>query len=253
MKNCYHLNCVKIISPLAQNVIGHCILLQDDTGALALIDTGIGLLDTKDPYNRIGKEMIEIAGFQFNEEITAFRQIEELGLNPLDVTDCILSHLDPDHTSGITDFPWAAVHVSSEEYANFKSGNLRYLKHHFEHNPFLVEYNKSDEKWFSFEARRIKATVNIELFLIPLFGHTKGHCGIAYKFSSKWYFYVADAYYLQAELVQGNTHPVNELATINADNNNLRLSTLQKIRELKMAHPEITIFCYHDWAEFSQF
>lgn len=45
MTKVHHINCVKIITPANDEAIGHCILLEDKNG-LALIDTGIGLLDT---------------------------------------------------------------------------------------------------------------------------------------------------------------------------------------------------------------
>lgn len=43
MKEIHHLNCVKIISPINDNVCGHCLLVNEN-GRLILIDTGIGLL-----------------------------------------------------------------------------------------------------------------------------------------------------------------------------------------------------------------
>lgn len=163
--NIHHFNCVEIQSPGYGRAIGHCLLLET-AQQLILIDAGIGLMDTQKPFARIGEQLIDIVGFKFNEQWTAIKRIEKLGLNPANVTDCIISHLDPDHIGRLADFPNAKVHLGIEEYENFKSGNPRYLSHH-----------------------------------------------------------IGDAYYLKAELTD-NTLPVNELATMRADDNEMRIVTL---------------------------
>lgn len=251
MSEIHHLNCVKIVSPINDNVCGHCLLVQENN-RLILIDTGIGLLDTLNPTERIGQQLIDMVGYRFDENQTAVRQIENLGLDPKNVTDCIISHLDNDHIGGLADFPKATVHVSVEELDNFNSNNQRYLKLPLAHNPTLKTYAKSDLNWFGFEARKIIADLETEIFLIPLFGHTLGQCGVALKIDNKWLFYVADAYYMRVELTD-EQHPVNELAKIRADDNNLRVATLDKIHKLINDHPEIDIFGYHDIEEFKRY
>ncbi|AYN05947.1 MBL fold metallo-hydrolase [Flavobacterium sp. 140616W15] len=248
MKEIYHLNCVKIVSPVNDNVCGHCILIKENDN-LILIDTGIGLLDIQQPLERIGQELIDMVGYRFNENQTAIRQIEELGLDPKKVTDCIISHLDNDHIGGLADFPNATVHVGIEEYENYNSGSPRYLKAPLSHNPTIKTYKKSDLNWFGFEARKVATNTETEIFLIPLFGHTLGHCGVALKKDNKWIFYIADAYYMRIEL-NDSSHPVNQLARMRAEDNDLRLNSLDKIRTLINEHPEIEVFGYHDIEEF---
>jgi glyoxylase-like metal-dependent hydrolase (beta-lactamase superfamily II) len=248
MKDIYHLNCVKIVSPVNDNVCGHCLLLKEND-KLILIDTGIGLLDIQQPLERIGQQLIDMVGYSFNQNQTAIKQIEKLGFNPGQVTDCVISHLDNDHIGGLADFPNAIVHVGIEEYENFHSINPRYLKTPLSHNPTIKTYQKSNSDWFGFEARKVITNTETEIFLIPLFGHTLGHCGITLKINNKWLFYIADAYYMRVELHDTN-HPVNKLAEMRADDNNLRLDTLERIRTLINEHPEIEVFGYHDIEEF---
>ena len=194
----HHLNCVKIVTPVNDDVTGHCLLLEDEKG-LALIDTGFGLLDTQNPDERVGKDLIAMAGFRFSEEMTAFRQIEKAGFNPKEVKHCILTHLDPDHTGGLADFPDSVVHTGQEEYENYKSGNKRYLTTHLAHQPEVKTYPKSEELWFGLEARKVDLGFSSAVYLIPLFGHTHGHCGVAVQQpQDKWIFYIGDAYYLRA-------------------------------------------------------
>jgi glyoxylase-like metal-dependent hydrolase (beta-lactamase superfamily II) len=248
MTEIHHLNCVKIVSPINNDVCGHCILLNEN-GKLILIDTGIGLLDTLHPQERIGQELVEMVGYRFDENLTMIRQIEKLGLSPQNVTDCIISHLDNDHIGGLADFPQATIHVGMEEFENYQSGNARYLETPLSHNPKIQTYQKSDFQWFGFEARKVNIDLKTEIYLIPLFGHTLGHCGVALQIDNKWLFYIADAYYMRIEL-SDSTHPVNELAKMRADNDDLRIETLDKIRNLVNEHPDIQVFGYHDIGEF---
>ncbi|MCL8537752.1 MBL fold metallo-hydrolase [Chryseobacterium gallinarum] len=251
MKRIHHLNCVKISIPMNNDVIGHCLLIEEDDNLL-LIDTGVGVQDVEHPNERLGAELIEAVGFQLDMERTVFHQIQKLGLEPAHVKDCVLSHLDPDHTGGLADFPHATVHVSTEELINFYSENPRYLQGHLAHHPFVKEYPASDQHWFGLEARKVDASSETEIFLIPLFGHTLGHCGVAIRWEEKWILYVGDAYYLRAEL-EDEQHPAGELAASRADDNTRRLESMVKIKKLINEHPEIEVFGYHDREEFSKY
>lgn len=119
MVKVHHLNCVEIQSPVGSRAIGHCLLLETKDN-LVLVDIGIGLLDTQNPEERIGKEFIDVVGYHFDEKNTAIRQIENLGLDPRNVTDCIISHLDNDYIGGLPDFPQATVQVGIEELENLE-------------------------------------------------------------------------------------------------------------------------------------
>ncbi|MGS2737728.1 MBL fold metallo-hydrolase [Sinomicrobium sp. M5D2P17] len=244
----HHLNCVKIESPFG-SAIGHCILIESNE-SLTLIDAGIGMAETKEPEKILGKELVEITGFQFDESLTAIKQIEQLGLNPDKVANIICSHLDPDHVGGAADFPKARLHLSKEEYNSFKDGHERYLNHQLSHNPEIRLYEKDDSNWFDLPARKLD--LDIEAYLIPLFGHTPGHCGVACKLNNRWTFYVGDAYYLRAELEDRN-HPIDRLATIRAVDNKTRLQSLDKVRKvISNFGGEMEYFGYHDPTEFKK-
>lgn len=232
----HHLNCVEIRSTGYGRAIGHCLLIEAGS-RLVLIDAGIGLMDTKNPANRIGRLLINVVGFRFNENWTAVRQIQRLGLDPGNVTDCVVSHLDPDHIGGLADFQNSIVHVGLEEYEHFQSGNPRYLQHQLDHLPPVKTYAKTSDTWCGLEARRI-AVSETEIYLIPLFGHTLGHCGVALKSETDWLFYVGDAYYLKEELTDPD-HPIHALAEMRADDNQLRINSLNKVRRIMIENPHI--------------
>lgn len=229
-------------------VVCHCLLLEDECG-LALIDTGIGLLDVRNPVERLGQELIDLAGFQFNEADTAIRRIENLGLQPDQLRHIVLTHCDPDHAGGLADFPNAQIHIGKEEITHALSGHWRYVAKLFEHNPRWKPYDSQDRTWFGLKARTVELGFSSEVLLIPLFGHTLGHCGVAIQQGDRWLLHVGDAYYLQAELPE-EEHPVSQFAAQRADNNEWRKASLAHLRRLDRDHgDEIEMIGYHDLTE----
>jgi glyoxylase-like metal-dependent hydrolase (beta-lactamase superfamily II) len=242
----YHLNCLNIESPFGKG-IGHCILIESH-GSLTLIDSGIGLIETQNPEKTLGKDLIEQSGFKLTESQTAVRQIEQLGLDPRNVDHIICSHLDPDHIGGLSDFPTAIIHLSKEEFDCFHFGNERYLPYQLANQQKMKLYSENDSEWYGLPARKLN--VNFEAYLIPLFGHTLGHCGVVFSVGDRWTFYVGDAYYLRAELIDEN-NPVDQLATIRSINNDMRIQTLKKLKIFINEHGnKFNYFGYHDPLEF---
>jgi glyoxylase-like metal-dependent hydrolase (beta-lactamase superfamily II) len=247
----HHLNCGTLHAPPNPKGSCHCLLLQDGD-RLALVDTGIGLLDVQRPLERIGQALIDAAGFQFDEAETAVRRVEALGLRPGDVTDVVVTHADPDHTGGLADFPDARVHVAGEELASVERGHARYVPAHFAHRPKWVRHAASARQWFGLEARPVDLRVDAEVLLIPLPGHTLGHCGVAVGRGGRWLLHVGDAYYLRVELATDD-HPVSELAAARADDDARRRDTLGRLRRLAREHADVVeMFGYHDFGELPE-
>lgn len=248
MTTIHHINCGSLLVPRYPTVVCHCLLLQEGE-RLALIDTGIGLYDVRNPVGRLGQPLIDMAGFQFHESDTAVRRIESLGFSPADVRHIILTHGDPDHAGGLADFSNADVHISEEELAHVSSGHWRYVATQFAHGPRWKTYGHSARRWFGLEARSVDAGFSSEVLLIPLFGHTLGHCGVAVQHGDRWLLHAGDAYYLRAELTRDN-HPVSQLAAQRADDDEQRQTSLEQLRRVVRDHSdEVEIIGYHDLGE----
>lgn len=226
----------------------HCLLLEDVAG-LALVDTGIGLLDVQQPVERLGQELIDAVGFQFNEPDTAVRRIERLGFDAAQVRHIVLTHCDPDHAGGLADFPNAEVHVAEEELAAVQAGHGRYVGGQFEYGPRWKAYGRLDQRWFGLEARPVSLGFSSDVALIPLFGHTSGHCGAAVRDQERWVLHAGDAYYLRDELMV-EEHPVSALAAARAEDDTLRRQSLSQLKRLLRKHGEsVDVFGYHDLSE----
>ncbi|MTG99305.1 MULTISPECIES: MBL fold metallo-hydrolase [Myroides] len=249
MLEIHHLNCVDIDAPTGDHAIGHCVVLKVNE-SLVLIDSGIGVVDCLSPELRLGKELIEMVGFNLHVEDTVYKQLKRLGLDPNCVTDIVVSHLDCDHIGGASDFPKARLHVGLEEYHNYLSDNPRYLRNLLDHKPVVKLYESASEQLFGLEVRKVDIEGDLKVYLTPLFGHTLGHCGVLYQVANQWYFYIGDAYYLKAELFDDN-HSVSQLTQARADDNDLRLKSMDIIKGFMKEYPDVKVYSYHDLEEYN--
>lgn len=252
MTSVHHINCGWLHLSPNPRVPCHCLLLED-RGILALVDAGIGLADGRQPVERVGQQLIDLAGFQFAERDTAVRQIEQLGLRPADVAHIVLTHGDPDHAGGLADFPGARIHVAAEELAAIgTSGDWRYRPAQFAHTPRWFKVAPSRRNWFGLEARPLPLRFESEVLLVPLFGHTLGHSGVAIQQGDRWLLHVGDAYYLRVEL-ETDDHPVCEMTAQRAVDDAQRRKSLDELRRLFRDYStEIQMVGYHDITEFHQ-
>src|ERR671913_542987 len=111
---------------------------------------------------------------------TASAQVSAPGFAPGDVTDIVLTHLDPDRPGGLADFPHATVHVGRAEHHAAMHPvlreRLRYLPAHWSHVPRWRTHDVAGESWQGFQAVTV---LTDDVLLVPLVGHTRGHSGVA--------------------------------------------------------------------------
>jgi glyoxylase-like metal-dependent hydrolase (beta-lactamase superfamily II) len=231
------------------HIVCHCLLIEDGDG-LILVDTGFGIEDAHDP-RRLGLE--NLMGAKPKVETTALRQLESLGFEATDVRRIVTTHLDPDHTGGLPDFPHAEVHVLSTELdaalsPNFKD-KLRYRDVHWKHGPRWVRHDTDGEEWLGFESIRILPGSDAELLLVPLFGHSLGHTGVALRTDAGWLLHCGDAYFNHGEVETPPNCPpgVRFFQNLNAADGKARKSNRDRLRELAARHgDEVTLLCSHD-------
>ncbi len=70
---------------------------------------------------------------------------------------------------------------------------LGYDPAHWAHDPKWVLHDRIDGDWFGFEHIHIIDGLVPEILLVPLPGHTRGHCGVAIETPSGWLFQCGDA------------------------------------------------------------
>lgn len=254
----HHLNC-GIMRPRwpvgVPKLICHCLLVES-ADRLILVDTGIGQDDVNDPLDRFGVLVSSLMAVEQDPTRTAFRQLRALGFDPHDVRDIVMTHLDFDCTGGLPDFPWATVHaLDLEQYAALHARTAiernRYCQAHFAHGPeWSLHVRNPVQRWFGFEMIRPLPNLEPDLLMIPLLGHSRGHCGAAVREAGGWTLHAGDAFMCSEELDAVEPRaPVGLRAfeKLLADDWNQVVANQALIRQL--AHErygEVQVVCSHD-------
>jgi glyoxylase-like metal-dependent hydrolase (beta-lactamase superfamily II) len=235
-------------------LVCHVLLLETDDG-LVLVDSGLGLGDVRRPGETLARWWRLMSRPVLAEPETALRQVEALGYAASDVRDVVLTHLDLDHGGGLRDFPQARVHVSAEELAAAtrpgKSGNdrVRYPDEQWRHGPKWVPHEATGEAWFGFDGVR---EVRPDVLLVPLFGHTHGHTGVAVRVGDRWLLHAGDSYFFHGEMA-AERHCPPALTFMQKRMQVLpesRLANQERLRELVRDHGgEVDVFSAHDATE----
>jgi glyoxylase-like metal-dependent hydrolase (beta-lactamase superfamily II) len=239
-------------------MVCHCLLAETDDG-LALVDTGIGLDDIKEPM-RLGRKWVRQCKPRLDPAETALEQVKALGFSPDDVRHVLLTHLDRDHAGGVPDFPKAKVHVHRREYDMAVAGRVaapagRYITGQWRHGPDWSLVGEGGEDWFGFKGVRALGDREADVLMIPLPGHTLGHCGIAVRGEGKWLLHAGDAYFFHGELEPKPRMPfVLGIFQRRADMDRAtRLANLARLRALKAAHSgEVEIVNSHDPVDYDR-
>jgi len=219
-----------------------CLLTETNQG-LVLVDTGLGQTDYVQ-RTAIMRAFQVLTIVPMDSEEATVRQVMHLGYRPEDVRHIVLTHMHFDHCGGLPDFPHARVHVHRRELEAFvgrprRWTDLAYVRRHIAHEPKLVLYDDEGriESWFDFAAVRL--TYEPEMWLIPLPGHTRGHCGVAVQTESGWLFHVGDA------------APVDFAEDVPAWLAKAVLGPhVARLRAFRATHPEVRMTTGHMWLDF---
>jgi glyoxylase-like metal-dependent hydrolase (beta-lactamase superfamily II) len=234
-------------------LVCHLLLMETSKG-LVLVDTGLGLGDIAKP-SRLGLGWVKNTCPVLDHEETAIEQVKRLGFSPSDVRHILLTHLDRDHAGGILDFPGAQAHVHANEYRAAITGEVavregRYIKEQMRDRSGWVLYGEEGEDWFGFKGVRALNDHEAEILIIPLFGHTPGHCGVAVRAEDGWILHAGDSYYFHGQIETPACRAPLALSFFQRKGDTdraQRVANQERLRELNARHgDEVTIINSHD-------
>lgn len=237
------LNTATMVPKFPSWKVGNLAILVDTDQGPLLVDTGLGLHDHENPTRSV-RLFRSLFGIPYAPEETAIHQLEKAGISPTDVKHIILTHLHFDHAGGISDFPWAKIHLHKRELESFKKPKsivhkIAYDRADIAHQPLWVTYQDCSEKWFEFDA--IPLPFQPKMYLIPLFGHTGGHCGVVIEDGDSWILQAGDSIPANAEF---------EITPMWLNNVVLGKHT-QRIQKFSQGHPEVRILAGHTYQKIN--
>jgi glyoxylase-like metal-dependent hydrolase (beta-lactamase superfamily II) len=236
-------------------MVCHCLAIESDAGII-LVDTGIGDQDIAD-RSRLGRRFLFMTGARLDPKETMRAQLAGLGFSPDDVRHIVVTHLDLDHAGGLSDFPRAKVHVHEVELAAAlsrvsRNERQRYRPKQWAHGPDWAQLPVGGERWNGFDGVNRLPGVAPEILLVPLYGHTRGHCGVAVRAPEGWLLHSGDAYFNHGEVAplphcHAGLRLFQWLIQIEGK---LRLANQARLRELANdATAKVRVFCSHDSVE----
>ena len=191
---------------------------------------------------------------------TALRQVADLGFRVSDVRHIVPTHLDLDHAGGLADFPEASVHVYAPELKAALNPTFRETPRYRKAQLSGVEKwapieDEGGDAWFGFASVRALPGVRDRILLVPLPGHTRGHCGVAVETREGWLLHCGDAYFHRSEVAaEGGKAPAGLRgfeALVDVDRK-ARLENQTRLRELaRNFGREVQLICSHDPAELA--
>jgi glyoxylase-like metal-dependent hydrolase (beta-lactamase superfamily II) len=106
--------------------------------------------------------------------------------------------------------------------------------------------SKPARRWFGFSCVRELVGMPPEILMVPLAGHTLGHCGVAVRGPTGWLLHAGDAYFIRDEMALDGyscTPILRAYQRLMAADNATRLLNQMRLRELKRVHGrEIRLF-----------
>jgi glyoxylase-like metal-dependent hydrolase (beta-lactamase superfamily II) len=236
----------------------HCLLIESEEG-LILVDSGLGVEDVADP-KRLGFLFCAATRPRLEVSETALRQVADLGFSVADVRHIVPTHLDLDHAGGLADFPGATVHVFAPELRAALNPPTLMERHRYRAAQLSgaakwAPVEAGGDDWCGFSSVRALPAVRDDALLIPLPGHTRGHCGVAVRTGDGWLLHCGDAYFHHTEVAPAGGRAPSGVrwfeSIVNIDKK-ARLENQKRLRELARNHGgEVKLICSHDPAEFA--
>jgi len=165
----------------------HSFVLERPDGLIA-IDTGLSPR-VRSPRPRLQRRFAPDPSF----EVEVGEAMRALGLDPGDVRQLVLTHLDWDHAGGLAHFPNAEVlvHRPEHEFASSFRGRLRYEPKLWPSDFSPTVYDLDPEPLGPFPASKALGDEG-DIRLIPIPGHSIGQVGVVVSTNEPRVLFCAD-------------------------------------------------------------
>ena len=227
----------------------HCLLLEGPDG-LALVDTGVVGQDARQSRAAHHPGFLAVDNLRLDPRESAAERIRALGHRAEDVRDIVMTHLDFDHAAGLADFPRATVHLSAAEAwaARHPAGAKAAARYRPGQWGDIGRWRRhaAARTWFGLPAADV---LGVDVLLVELPGHTRGHCGVAVRQGAGWLLHAGDAVFFRSELRDAPTMPTGARGYqwFMETSQRARRRSLKALRALvRDAGGDVQVVCTHD-------
>jgi glyoxylase-like metal-dependent hydrolase (beta-lactamase superfamily II) len=143
----------------------------------------------------------------------------------------------------------AATHPRLRERA-------RYIEAMWAHGPRWRPLSEAGDDWNGLTS---VTALDDDVLLLPLHGHTRGHCGVAVRRPAGeggWLLHAGDCYFdaREAHEPPACAPGLALFQRMMATDHRKRIANLERVRELRSAHTgDVDVFCAHAAADFDRF
>ena len=240
----------------------HCLFIQSAEHRI-LIDTGLSEAELHQP-RRLGP-FARALGLRAEPQRAARTQLQALGVDPSSITDIVLTHLDLDHAGGVADFPQAKIHVHLRELGAAQAPKTlgerwRYRPNQWAQAKWVLHGEASEGIATSqispppegeLEKIPVIQSDSLEVALVPLFGHTRGHCGVWVRSQGETLLHCGDSYYDSSELHRPSSFFFRCFQSSIHECPKSAKRTLQHLQGWSHKHASVKTFCSHDPEQFA--
>lgn len=218
----------------------YCFLIDHPEKGLALIDTGIHPDFCRQATGNFGRLLGKLIKIKTETGLDVISRINSIGLSAHDIKYIVMTHLHPDHSSGLPLFKkctQCTVYTDIDEFNSARSlfGVLQgYLKEHhrgmkIKHFDYALKLKPFDQVADFFRDGSV--------LIIKTPGHTAGHVSVLLNMKEAPVFLTGDAAHRHENLVEeiptvGKYHP--------------SLTTLRRIGEYMQQFPTTMVIYSHD-------
>ena len=176
-------------------------------------------------------------------------QLRKRGIDPASIGLVVMTHLHPDHASGVSQFPDATFVVSEAEWEAASSGGLTdgYIRRQFDHafDWRTVRFDGDDVSSFATFGRSLDLFGDGSVRLLSTPGHSRGHMSVVLRLPDREFLIAADAAFTLRALTEG-VLPFNLV-----DEHEARRS-LREIQLYRRETPQAVIVPGHDMGVWSE-
>jgi glyoxylase-like metal-dependent hydrolase (beta-lactamase superfamily II) len=115
-----------------------------------------------------------------------------------------------------------------------------------------MEHHAAGDDWFGFAAVTALAD---DVVMVPLRGHSRGHCGVAVpRPDGGWLLHAGDAYFFRGEVEDPPSYSrgLSTFQKVMSSDEQARRANQERLRELRSGHPDVEVFSAHDAGELDR-